>query len=55
METFKNCKPINTNIVASIGGFGNGTVDMAIYKINNFVITNNKQSITYKELYSYRR
>lgn len=48
---FKECNPIKTKYYSSIGGFGEGSTDMPVYKLSNFELTNGNQKFTFKELY----
>lgn len=51
LDTFKNCNPVKTGLHSQVGGFGIGTVNMPIYKISNFVLTDGKQTFIFKDLY----
>lgn len=51
VNKFKDCNPTKTIYHTSIGGFGIGEVEMPVYKLSNFELTDGKQKLVFRELY----
>lgn len=51
LHKFKEYSPVRTDLVAPISGFGKGTSMMPVYKLVNFILTDGKQTFTFKNLH----
>lgn len=51
LSTFKKCDPTKTDMIVNMGGFGEKTVQMEVYRINNFELADGKQRLVFKTLY----